>query len=250
MDIQGSTVLVSGANRGLGKSLVLDAIARGVRRVYATARNIEALDSIVEMNPERIIPMVLDIDKPDTVMAAANLAKDVNVLVNSAGILSVGHVIDADSRDVEAMMETNYLGTLRVVRAFIPIIERNGGGTIVNILTVAALGTVPAVAAYCASKMALRSATHAIRQDLAERRIKVHGVYPGPIETAMWNHILDAEAGASQFPATSPAEVAHQIFNGVEAGIEEIFPDTLSAEIRNSWTSDPQAVEQLLAHIL
>jgi NAD(P)-dependent dehydrogenase (short-subunit alcohol dehydrogenase family) len=239
MKTQDTIALVTGANRGIGRAFVEAYLAHGAKKVYAAARKRTDLDAIVALDPKRVVPIVLDVSKPAEVAAAAATAKDVNVLINNAGVLSFGNVLEASEETLPRDLDINYFGTIRVTRAFAPMIEKNGGGVVANLLSVVSLASMPGVAGYNASKAALWSATQSMRADLAKRDIRVVGVFPGPIDTDM----------AKDFPmAKTPAiDVANDVLNGIANGAEDIFPDPMAKQVYAAWSKDHKAVEKQFA---
>jgi NAD(P)-dependent dehydrogenase (short-subunit alcohol dehydrogenase family) len=215
MKIAGSTAFVTAANRGLGKVLAIELINRGAR-VYAGARNPESVD----------VPGAVAVDITDlaSVAAAAESAGDVTLLINNAGISTGSSLLSGDLADARREIETNYLGPLSMIRAFAPTIERNGGGTIVNILSVLSWLSLPATGAYCASKSAEWSMTNAVRQELAPRGIRVSGLHVGYIDTDLARNV--------NAPKLNPVEVALAALNGIEADEYEILADDLSRNVR------------------
>src|ERR1044071_107663 len=207
MNIEGKTVLLTGANRGLGRQLLDVLLERGAAKVYATARKpLEVREHV------RVVALALDLTDPGTIAAAAAQAGDTTVVINNASTAAFASPLDADPDAVRAEMAVNYDGTFDVVRAFVPVLERNGGGAIVNVLSLLSLASTPPMAGYSASKAAAHSLTQALRPVLAARGISVHGVYPAGIDTDMLAGI-DA-------PKTAPAEVASRLLDGLAADEE------------------------------
>jgi NAD(P)-dependent dehydrogenase (short-subunit alcohol dehydrogenase family) len=239
MKIEGSTALVTGANRGLGANLVRELLAAGAGRVYATARNPHALASAAFASDPRVKTLALDITDSQSVTAAAQAAPDVTLLINNAGVLSFGGVVDADLDVVGRDFATNYIGTLRVTQAFVPVLEANAPGAIVNILTLIALAPVPGMAGYSASKAAAHSATQALRAELRDRGIEVVGAYPAGIDTDM---LAGVEADKAD-----PASVAARVIAGLDRGEGVIWPDDASAGAGSVYLTDPIKLEQMLA---
>jgi NAD(P)-dependent dehydrogenase (short-subunit alcohol dehydrogenase family) len=239
MNIRNSVVLITGANRGIGGSLVEASLEGGAARVYAAARRPTDLDPVLTLDPSRVHPIRIDVTKPDEIAAAAQAAKGVNLLINNAGIVNYGSLIDLSPEIVRSTMETNYYGMLQTARAFSPVIEANGGGAIVNILSVVALVSIPRIGAYNASKAAAWSMTQALRADLANRGIQVFAVFPGPVDTEM--------ARDFEMPKTPAKDVAQAILEGIEAGTEDIFPDPMSKQFYADWKADHKAVEHQFA---
>lgn len=232
MKITGTTALVTGANRGLGRQLVDALLDADVHRVYAAARDIGSVAGL----GERVVPVALDLTDRSQIAAATTQAPDVTLLINNASAASFADPFAADRNAIALEMTTNYLGSLDVVRAFAPVIEGNGGGAIVNVLSVVALAGHPPMAGYAASKAAAHSMTQAIRPGLAARNIVVHGVYPAGIDTEM---IMNVDG-----PRTPPRQVADGILAGIERDEEDIFPDPISRSLSPTWFSDPKAYER------
>lgn len=239
MQIDHAVALVTGANRGIGRAYVEALLARGARRVYATARDAETLGPVVALDAARVVALPLDITNAADVSSAVERASDVNLLINNAGILTFAQILDGDRARLDDEMRVNYFGTLDVVRAFAPIVEANGGGSIVNMLTLIALGSLPAMGGYSASKAAALSMTQALRAQLTGRGITIHGVFPGAVDTDMIR--------AVEMPKTPAADVVTAVLDGIEAGTEDIFPDAMSQGMGAVWLHDPKAFERQMA---
>jgi NAD(P)-dependent dehydrogenase (short-subunit alcohol dehydrogenase family) len=218
ISIEGKTVLVTGANRGLGKSLVQDAIGRGARRVYAAARQ-----PLVHVD-ERVVPLILDVTDPAQIQRAADAVGSLDVLINNAGVSVPDDLGQRAAFDQH--LAVNLYGTLDVTRAFLPALARSHGA-VVNIVSVGALAAVPVLPAYSVSKAASLSLTQSLRALLAGRGVSVHAVLPGPIDTDM---VRDLD-----IPKTPPEDVARASLDGVERGEEEIFPDPFSQILAEGW---------------
>ena len=224
MDIQESVAFVSGANRGIGKAYVEALLKAGARRIYAAARAIETLNEVVAIAPDRIIPIALDVTNPDQVKAAAQMAQDTTVLINNAGVLGAGGLFTTTSVETAQWeMNTNYFGTLSMIRAFAPILKQNGGGAIVNMLSVVSVVNAPVFSSYSASKAALYSLTQGVRAELAAQGTLVVGVFPGPVDTAM--------AEGVPLDKIAPSEVANATVQAIAQGIEEVYPDPISQNV-------------------
>ncbi|NOZ94358.1 MAG: SDR family NAD(P)-dependent oxidoreductase [Acidobacteria bacterium] len=239
MNIQRSTALVTGANRGIGRAIVGALLHEGAERVYATARRLDDLESVVALDPRRVRALQLDVTNAAEIAAAARSATGVNLLVNNAAVLDAGGPLDAPTDIFRRNMETNFHGILEVTRAFAPVIEATGGGAVVNILSVVALASMPGLAAYNASKAAAWSLTQSLRADLAKRHVEVFAVFPGPVDTDMARGFDMAKA--------APSDVAAAVVAGVSAGSEDIFPDPMSEQVYSTWRSDHKAVERQFA---
>jgi NAD(P)-dependent dehydrogenase (short-subunit alcohol dehydrogenase family) len=212
------TALVTGANRGFGKRLAAELVERGAK-VYAAARRPETVDL------PGVVPIQLDITDPESVRRAAEAAPDVNVLVNNAGVSTRASLLTGRLEDVRLEMDTHYFGTLNVTRAFAPIIERNGGGAILNVLSVLSWVHPPGSGAYSAAKAAAWAMTDAVREELRPRGIHVAALHVGFMDTEM----------ASFAPAdqkSDPAAVAGQALDGLFAGEPEILADDLSRSVK------------------
>jgi NAD(P)-dependent dehydrogenase (short-subunit alcohol dehydrogenase family) len=212
------TVLVTGANRGLGQALVEEALDRGAKRVYACARR------PVAHPDERVTPLRLDVTDAAQVQAAVERVGSLDLLVNNAGVPVADDL--GDPAVIEQHLAVNLFGTHRVTQAFLPLLTPSRGG-IVNVLSLAALATVPVTPAYSLSKAAAFSLSQSLRAQLAGPGVSVHAVLAGPMDTDM---IRDWD-----IPKTSPRSVARAILDGVEAGEEEIFPDPMSATLARPW---------------
>jgi NAD(P)-dependent dehydrogenase (short-subunit alcohol dehydrogenase family) len=240
--IEGRVALVTGANRGIGRALVLALLERGAKKVYVGARNPAALADLVAEFGARVVPLTLDITDGAQVHAAVAAAGDVDLLVNNAGIANHGFAGFDDATWLEAgrqEYEVNVLGTLRVSQAFAPVLQRQGGGTIVNLSSIAGLANFPFFLAYSTSKAALHSLTQGTRIMLAGQGTQVLGVYPGPVDTDMAEQL--------PFEKTSPAAVAHAVLDGIEAGTEEIFPDPMAAQFGAMYLASAKSLETAVA---
>jgi NAD(P)-dependent dehydrogenase (short-subunit alcohol dehydrogenase family) len=231
MMISGSTALVTGANRGLGKALVSALCAAGCAKVYAAARNIDV------MVPEGTVQLVeLDITNNEQVAAAAARCHDVDILINNAGVAGFTPAIGAPTMDNARLeIETNYLGTLAMCRAFAPVLERNGGGALVNVLSVVSWFNAPMQGSYCASKAAEWSLARAVRFELRAQGTLVVVVYAGYIDTDM--------TSALTLPKTSPDVIAARVLGGIENGSEEVLADERAQSVHRELFKDSEAFE-------
>jgi NAD(P)-dependent dehydrogenase (short-subunit alcohol dehydrogenase family) len=231
MNIAGARVLVTGANRGLGKAFVEELLKRDVAVVYAAARNPETID----VGDNRVIPIRLDITNPDDVRDAAARCADVTLLINNAGAMLRSPLLAAtDAGAARSEMETNYFGTLEMCRAFAPVLAENGGGAIVNVLSVASWLASPFNGSYAASKSAQWALTNAIRIELRATGTLVVGVHAGWIDTDM----------AADVPASkiSAGDVAAQALDGVEHGDEEVITDDATRQVKASVPTDQSSL--------
>jgi NAD(P)-dependent dehydrogenase (short-subunit alcohol dehydrogenase family) len=237
-NIQGTVALVTGANRGIGRALTEALLARGVKKVYAAARNPETLGDL--LRDERVVPLRLDLTDRRQIHAAADAAVDVEIVFNNAGIqLAWGITEDATVDQARREMEVNYFGPLQLMQRIAPTLAKNGGGAIVNVGSTAGLTNVPLIPTYSAAKAALHSLTQAARALLAGRGTSVFGVYPGPVDTDM--------SRAVDLPKASARDVAFAILDGVEAGQEDIHPDAFSADFAKGYEASPKTAERQIA---
>jgi NAD(P)-dependent dehydrogenase (short-subunit alcohol dehydrogenase family) len=216
MNIARSTALVTGANRGFGRHLALELLARGAT-VYAGARNPDAVD----LPGAKVVQ--LDVTDPDSVAAAARATGEITLLINNAGSATGAGLLDGALDDIRLEMDTHYFGTLSVVRTFAPKMAANGGGTILNILSALSWISFPGVGAYCAGKSAEWSLTNALRVELAERNIRVAGLHVGYMDTDMTASVTA--------PKSDPADIAQIALDGIEADLYEIVADETSRQV-------------------
>ncbi|HVU00554.1 MAG TPA: SDR family oxidoreductase [Polyangiaceae bacterium] len=239
MKIQGSNVLVTGSNRGIGRALVEAALERGAARVYATARNTASLEPLGARAGDRVVPLELDVTSEDQIRRAAEKAKDVDLLVNNAGVLASFGVLAGTPKDVQRDMETNFFGLLNLARAFSPVLAARKNSALVSVLSVAALASMPPLGGYSSSKAAAWSLTQALRAELGKQGVRTFAVFPGPVDTDMIRTF--------DMPKTAPSVVARAILDGVEASVEDIFPDPMSKDVGALFARDPAAVERRFA---
>ena len=235
--IEGAVALVTGANRGIGRALTEALLTRGVRKVYAAARNPEALSAL---HDERVVALRLDVTDVDQIRAAAEAASDVELVFNNAGVALARGIADSIDQ-ARREMEVNYFGPLQLLQRLAPTLARNGGGAVVNIGSAAGLTNLPFVPTYSASKAALHSLTQAARVLLQAQGTSVFGVYPGPVDTDMSRDVAMSK--------TSPRDVAFAILDGIEAGQEDIFPDAYAVDFGRQFESSPKASERQMAAI-
>jgi NAD(P)-dependent dehydrogenase (short-subunit alcohol dehydrogenase family) len=235
--IEGRVALVTGANRGIGRALIEALLARGAKKVYATARDPMSLR---DLHDERLVVLTLDVTDEDQIRAAAEAAPDVEIVFSNAGValgrgLSEASVLGQARRE----MEVNYFGPLQLIQSLAPALARNGGGAVVTVGLAAGLTNVPFLPTYSASKAALHSLTQGARVLLGAQGTSVFGVYPGPVDTEMSREL--------EVPKASARDVAHSILDGVEAGQEDILPDSFAVQFGRQFESSPKASERQMA---
>jgi NAD(P)-dependent dehydrogenase (short-subunit alcohol dehydrogenase family) len=230
-DVEDRAVLVTGANRGIGQALVDEALTRGAKRVYAGTRQPLA------HSDGRVTPLILDVTDAAQIRAAVERVESLDVLVNNAGL-----GLNADLSDraaFEQHLAVNLFGSYDVTQAFLPLLTRSRGA-IVNVLSLAALASLPLDPTYSISKAAAFSLTQSLRAALAGRGVDVHAVLPGPVDTDMGPSI--------DIPKASPESVARAILDGVVNGDEEIFPDPMSESMAEGWRNGAsKALERQMA---
>ncbi len=218
MTITNKSVLVTGANRGIGQALVAEALARGAGKVYAGSRQPLAHPD------ERVTPLRLDVTDTVQINAAADQVGSLDLLVNNAGVFAPDDL--GDRAALDRHLAVNFFGTYAMTQAFLPMLARSRG-TVVNNVSLAALAPVPLTPAYSISKAAAFNLTQSLRVLLAARGVRVHAVLAGPVDTEMMRGL--------DIPKASPRSVARAIFDAVDNGEEDIFPDPLSASVAGGW---------------
>ena len=220
IDIANKAVLITGANRGIGRALVNEALRRGAKRVFAGSRG------RLDIADDRVTPVTLDVTNASQIQRAAEAVDTLDILINNAGVAIYDDLSNLDV--LEQHLQVNFLGMLRVTHAFVPLLKRSHGA-VVNNLSLAALAALPMIPAYSISKAAAFNMTQSLRALLASAGVSVHGVVLGPVDTDM-NRGLD-------IPKVSPESAARGIFDGLARGEEEIFPDPVSQSIAEGWRS-------------
>lgn len=243
MQIQGAIALVTGANGGIGQYYIQGLQAAGATRIYAGARNLDSLKDIAATDPDRIIPIPLDITDEVSVKAAAAAYADVNLLINNAGVgFNQRLVADVNFDKMRSEIEVNYFGTLRMCLSFAPVLKANGGGAIINMLTMLAKVNFPLNASYAASKAAAFLMTQAIRAELASQKTLVVGVMPGTVDAGMSKHFPP--------PKVAPEEVVRVALQAVVDEVEDVYPGEQAQEMQAQLLKDPKAVEKGMAGVL
>ena len=241
MKIAGSVALVTGSNRGVGRAYVQVLLAMGAKKVYAAARDIKGVEDLVKANPGTVEPVRLDVTSEADAKAAAAKCRDVSLLINNAGANGVSGALAANSVEAaQREMTVNYFGLLHLTRAFAPILKANGGGAIVNMLSVVARVNMPLLGTYSASKAAAWSLTQATRGELAKQGTLVVAIFPGAIDTDM--------AKGFDMPKLAPKDVAALALKGVESGTEDVDVGDMAQGVAAGMKADPKAVEKDFAN--
>lgn len=226
MKIKDSIAFVTGANRGLGLVITHELLARGAKKVYAGVRDPASI------NLPGVIPIQLDVTNPESVLAAAAACGDTNLLINNAGIARyLGYLDPATIETTREVFETNFYGPILMSQAFVPLLAANGGGAIINVLSVASWITRPLLAVYAASKSAAWSFTNGLRSQVREQGIQVLGLHVGFMDTDMTSELDTAKI--------SPVGVAAQTLDGLEAGLEEVLADDISRAVKQGLSANP-----------
>ena len=235
MKIENAVVLVTGANRGIGLEFTRQLLARGARKVYAGARD------PASVTLPGVHALRLDVNNADDIAAAVALIPDVTLVINNAGIAQPGGFLAQDSEEVaRRIFETNFFGVLRVSKAFAPLLKANGGGALLNVLSVASWVNGGELAAYSASKSAAWSLTNALRNELAAQHTQVLGLHMAYVDTDLTRG-LDA-------PKSTPEDIVTRALDGLESGLDEVLADDLTGYVKQGLTAArPSYLPQLPA---
>lgn len=243
MKVSGATAIVTGGNRGIGEAFVRAFVEAGAAHVFIGARNPADADVLVAELGDRVSAVRLDVSAPEQVEAAANKCGSVSIVVNNAGAFLNRRLIASD--DISAArteMEVNYFGMLAMCRAFAPVLARNGGGAIVNVLSAGGIAASPVMGGYSPSKFAARAATTCIRGELAAQNTQVSALIVGSVDTRMAAHV----AGRKE----PPSVIAEAGLRAIEQVIDEMDTDFMAREVRANLQRDPKAVERGMARML
>ncbi len=225
MELKNATVLITGANRGIGLAFAREALARGARKVYAGVRDPASISL------PGLQAIKLDVTSDEDVAAAAALAKDVTLVINNAGIAAIGGFLAEDSiESARRHLETNLLGSLRVAQAFAPVLAANGGGALLNVLSIASWINRPRLGVYGMSKSAAWALTNGLRHELREQGTQVLGLHMGFVDTDLTRD-LDA-------PKLAPEDVVAQAFDALEAGAEEVLADDATRQVKQGLSAN------------
>ncbi len=235
--LNSTTVLVTGANRGIGRAIVEEAIARGAAKVYAAVRNVDSAKPLVDEFGDRVVPIRIDLEDPSSIVDAAKVATDVNVVVNNAGVLKTASAVDDHAvESLQYEMNVNVYGLIRMAQAFAPVLKSNNGGVFVQLNSVASIKNFADFATYSASKAASYSITQGLRDSLHNQGTRVISVHPGPIQTDM-----ASDAGLGEI-AEPPSLVATAIFDAIASGDFHVWPDSMAKQIGGAYQSFAQNV--------
>jgi NAD(P)-dependent dehydrogenase (short-subunit alcohol dehydrogenase family) len=226
MKLAHATVLITGANRGIGLAFAEAALSRGARKVYAAARN----PSTITL--PGVTPIRLDVTSADDVATAAAAAGDVTIVINNAGIAELGSVLAPDAEaSLRRHLDVNVFGTLRVSRAFAPVLARNGGGALLNVASILSWISAPVLANYAVSKSAVWSLSNGLRNDLRPQGTQVTTLHMGFVDTDL-TQAIDA-------PKSSPADIVARALDALEAGADEVLADEMTRQVRQGLAAEP-----------
>lgn len=232
IDINNKVALVTGANRGIGKTITQSFLAAGAKKVYAAVRDINSVAPLVTEYGDRVVPVAFDLAKPESITQAAKQATDAEVVVNNAGVLTSTTPLDDNALDsLNFEMDINVGGLIRVAQAFAPVLKNNGGGALVQLNSVASMKNFVPFTTYSASKAAAYSVTQSLKDLLSEQNTLVVSVHPGPIDTDM------GQAAGLGDIAESTDLVSEAIIDGLKQGSFHVFPDTMAKQIESAYHS-------------
>lgn len=238
IDIRGKTALITGANRGIGKSIAVEFIKKGAAKVFLAVRNTDSVKPLIEEYGDKVAVLELDLADAVSINRAAQIADDAQIVVNNAGVLKNATALDPNAIDALAFqMQVNVMGLMLMAQAFAPVLRKNGGGAFVQLNSVASLRAFPDFATYAASKAAAYSITQALKSEFNEQGTAVVSVHPGPIKTDM-----ATDAGLADI-ADPPIVVANGIIEALKTGEFHVFPDTMAKEF---WTAYQDFAKQVI----
>lgn len=239
MDMKDQVVLVTGANRGIGKAYVEECLNAGASKVYLGVRDTDSVSEFISANPDKLIALKLDVTNERDIEQAAKTAHDATILINNAGVAYMGSLFEEKTvENAHREMEVNYFGPLNLIRAFAPILKNNGGGAIISVSSIGGHIVFPGAPTYCASKFAVHALVIATRMELSLQGTRVIGVYPGPVDTDMAKDIPMEKVSANH--------IALETINALVSGSDDVFPDPYAKENYELYRKDPKAAENMM----
>ncbi len=240
ISIKDKVSLVSGANRGIGRAIAVALLENGAKKVYAGARKPSTVDDLKSTYGDRLVPVRLDVTDDASIKSAAEVASDVDILFNNAGVLIPGNFLQGNLLEsLRTNLDVNLWGLIKLTDAFLSSLMEREQAAIVNVSSLAGLANMPLGLTYSISKAAVHSTIQGLRGELAETNVLVTGVYPGPIDTDM--------AKGFEMDKDSPEKVANKIIEGLESGNSYIFPDVMSEQAGAGYMASPMALEEQFA---
>lgn len=240
--VEGKHVLVTGANRGIGKGFVEVLLEQGAAKIYAAARELNNLEDLITLAPDIIIPVELDVTKPSQIAALNEAVENLDILINNAGIANGIYTTDASAVEIARKeMEVNLFGPMAITKTLLSKLKASEQAAIINISSIAAISNFPSLGPYSTTKAALHSFTQGLRADLQNDGIRVVGVYPGPTDTRL--------AEGVDMPKPSPETVAIATFESLKSGADDVFPDDFANHMYATFLEHPQQLEKAFAEM-
>lgn len=241
-DMKGKVVLVTGSNRGIGEGYVRTLVKAGASKVYAAARDVNNLKSLLAEYPDIVEPVLLDVTQSEHIQALKEKIVSLDVLINNAGIINARSFTSEDALEIaRTEMETNFFAPLQLTQALLPVLKQSKQAAIINVSSIAGISNFPVIGPYSATKAAMHSYTQGLRADLAEESITVIGVYPGPIDTRM------AEGWEMDKP--KPEQVAEKTLEALAEGKIDVLPDDFSKQMYETFLDHPHELEKVFAQM-
>ena len=241
-EMKGKTVLITGANRGIGAGFVSTLLAAGVKTIYAAARNVDNLTELVQLNPGVIKPIQLDITNPAQIKAVCDHITSLDILINNAGIIDPALCSAENATELARKeMEVNLFGPMQLTSGLLPALKQSKQALIVNISSIAAIANFPSIGTYSISKAAMHSYSEGLRADLNKEGIIVMCVYPGPTDTRM--------AAGMEMDKPQPITVAQKTLISLDAGEYDVFPDDFAKEMYRTFLTSPQKLAAVFAEM-
>ena len=238
--IKGTSVLVTGASRGLGLAFLKAFAERGAAKIYAGCKTREGVAYVSGLDIPNVTPLFLDVTDAGQINALAQEIKTLDIIVNNAGIASAcGFTNDNVLEIATAEMNTHYYGPLKLVNTFLPLLKQAEQGGIINIASIAAISNFKAMGTYSASKAALHFMTQGLRAELSDTNIFVQGVYPGPFDTRL--------AAGFNGPKQSPEAIASTVLDLYRERVEEVFPDDFSKTMYTTFLESPKKLAEIFS---